>query len=66
MEDKDAIIRQQALIIRDVTDTNNKLRTELAPHRRWNNFARKQPWRFALFLLLNDVWPFSLWYGRFE
>lgn len=63
---KDAIIKQQELIIRDLTTTNNALRIELAPHRQWNSFARQQPWRFALFLLLSEVWPFSLWYHRFD
>lgn len=66
MEDKDAIIRQQGLIIADQTNTINQLRTELAPHRQWDSFARRERWRFALWLLINDVWPFSLWYHRFD
>lgn len=66
MEDKDAIIQQQWSIIKDQQTTINQLRTELAPFRTWNSFARREPWRFALYLLLKDIWPFSLWYGRFE
>jgi hypothetical protein len=63
---KDVIIEQQRLIIRDQQTTINALHTELAPHRQWNSFARREPWRFALFLLLKDIWPFRWWYGRFE
>ena len=63
---KDAIIEQLRLIIRDQTATINTLRTEIAPHRIWTSYARRQPWRFALFLLLKDIWPWSMWYGRGE
>jgi hypothetical protein len=63
---KDAIIEQQRLIIKDATDTINQLHIELAPHRQWDNFAKREPWRFVLFLLLKDIRPFRWWYGRFE
>ena len=66
MEDESAVVKHLRLIIRDLTEENNRLRTELAPHRQWDNFAKRERWRFALFLLLSDVWPFSLWYHRFD
>jgi len=63
-ENKDAIIRQQWLIITDQQTTINQQRTELAYHRQFE--SRQEPWRFALWLLLHDLWPFSVWYHRHE
>ena len=65
MEDKDSIIRQQGLIMADQTNTINQLRTELAYHRQWEHRIAC-PWSFFWWLLLQDVWPFRLWYGRFD
>ena len=36
---------------------------ELAEHRQFDS-AIKHPWSFFGWLLLRNVWPFSLWYGR--
>lgn len=38
---------------------------ELAEHRQFDN-SHKHPWLFFWFCLLRNVWPFSLWYGRFQ
>lgn len=65
MEDKEAIIRQQRLIIRDQQATINQQRTELAYHRQFEH-SRNHPWFFFWWLLLHNVWPFRWWYGRFD
>jgi hypothetical protein len=39
---------------------------ELAEHRDIHEHIKKGPWRFALWCLLHEVWPFSIWYGRFD
>lgn len=57
--DKDAIIRQQRLIIRDQ-------RLELARHRMREHLIDHDEWGFLRWLLLRDIWPFSWWYHRFE
>lgn len=66
MEDKDAIIRQQWAIIKDQQTTIGKQRVELAEHRERERYIDGQRWGFALWLLLNDLWPFSLWFHRFD
>lgn len=63
---KDAIIRQQELIIKDYQTTINQQHIELAHHREREHHIDHCRWGFALWLLLNDLWPFSLWYHRFD
>lgn len=41
-------------------------RLELAEHRQWYRFAKSEPWHFACWLMFKDVWPFSIWYHRFD
>lgn len=38
---------------------------ELAEHREFS-LAFEQPIRAVTWLLFHQVWPFSLWYGRFQ
>lgn len=65
MENKDAIINQQRLIIRDQEATINKQRNRLAEfqyHRHKFNSAGEEPLRFLAWVFLKDVWPFKfLW-----
>jgi len=65
MEDKDAIINQQRLIIRDQEATINKQRNRIAVMEYRNHrfdTADKQPLRFLAWTCLKDVWPFKfLW-----
>jgi DNA-binding IclR family transcriptional regulator len=63
---KDTIIKQQELIIRDQQTTIDTLHNELAHHREREHLIDDSRWGFALWLILNDVWPFSLWYHRFD
>lgn len=64
-EAKDAVIRQQGLIIKDQLHTiaaqrNHISRLEYNNHR--FDVADKEPLRFLLWVLLRDVWPFKyLW-----
>ncbi len=46
-------------------DIINKQRCELAYHRQFDR-SRKHLWHFFWWLLINNVWPFSIWYHRFE
>ncbi len=39
---------------------------ELAEHRELHEHVKQGPLRFALWSLLKDVWPFSIFYHRFE
>lgn len=59
-------IKHLEAIIREQTETMNQQRIELAHHREFSEYSRKHPWQFFLWLLLNNVWPFSLWYHRFD
>jgi len=38
---------------------------ELAEHRQFEE-SRNHPWQFFWWLLLRNVWPFSVWYHRFD
>jgi hypothetical protein len=62
MEDKDAIINQQWLIMRDQEQTINKQRCQLAYYQQFERY--KHPISFLLWVTLNDVWPFRFWYHR--
>jgi hypothetical protein len=62
---KDAIIEQQRLIIRDQLLVIDKQRCELAERRQFSA-ASEHPWQYFWWLLLHDLWPFSIWYGRFN
>ena len=63
---RDNVIEKQEALIRNLTEENNRLRCELAPHRVWDDYSRQQPWRYCMFLMLKDVFPFSLWYHRHD
>jgi hypothetical protein len=70
---KDRIIEQQEEqieLLKELAETrrlNLMFQTkELAEHRDLHEYIKQGPWRFALYLLINDVWPFSVWYHRFE
>jgi hypothetical protein len=39
---------------------------ELAEHRELHEHIKQGPLRFALWSLLKDVWPFAVWYHRFD
>ena len=39
---------------------------ELAEHRDLHTHIKKGPWGFFWWLLLENVWPFSVWYHRFD
>jgi hypothetical protein len=64
-EDKEAIIRQQKLIIEDQLSTIGKQHLELAEFKhRCNKFALcdKHPVDYLMWIYLRDVWPFKyLW-----
>ena len=69
---KDRIIEQQQENIALLEDLVEARRValvnqaqELAHHRSFEH-SRKHPWRFFWWLVLNNVWPFSVWYHRFD
>lgn len=66
MEDESAVVKHLRLIIQDQAKIINQQHIELAEHREREHLIADCPWGFALWLLLNDVWPFSLWYHRFD
>ena len=39
---------------------------ELAEHRDLHKNIKNGPWGFFWWLLLGNVWPFSIWYHRFD
>jgi hypothetical protein len=39
---------------------------ELADHRDLHQYSRKSRWGFFWWLALNNIWPFSIWYHRFD
>ena len=59
-------IQHLEALIREQTTLLNQQRVELAHHRELHEHIQHGPWRFARWLLLNDLWPFSLWYHRFD
>jgi len=63
-ENKDAIIRQQKLIIADQLDTIAKQHLELARLRELNYYTEREPWRYCLWLMFRHIWPFSLLWNR--
>ena len=38
---------------------------ELAELRKYH-FVNNNRWGFLLFMLVGDIWPFAIWYRRFE
>jgi hypothetical protein len=38
---------------------------ELANHRQFEH-SRNHPWAFFWYCMLRNVWPFSIWYHRFD
>jgi len=65
MDDKDAIITQQRLIIKDqqatVEQQRNKI-AELEYNRQKYDLMFSEPIRFLMFIWLKDVWPFKYLY----
>ena len=73
LQAKDTIIEHQAELLRSQSticqcqrSVLEAQRLELAERRLKDRLIDAEPWGFALFLLLKDVWPFSLWYHRFD
>jgi hypothetical protein len=69
---KDAIIthqEEQIALLQKLAETRrlNLLAQcrELAEHRQFEH-SRNHPWGFFWWLLLENIWPFSLWYHRFD
>lgn len=65
MEDQDATIRQQWLIIRDqqaTMDQQHNRIAELEYHRHKFDLVFTEPIRFLMFIWLKDVWPFKYFY----
>jgi hypothetical protein len=59
MEDSPQITHLK-LVIADQTETINKQHLELTKLRTERKWIAHQRWGFAFYLLLHDVWPFSL------
>jgi len=67
MEDKDAIIKQQELIIRDYTTTINTQRcriAELEYDRHQYDLIFSNPMGFVLWFWRSRIWPFSVFWGH--
>lgn len=61
-EDKDAIIRQQQLIIEDQMRILAKQHLALAHYKDFYWHAERKPWGYFFWLVFRHVWPFSgLW-----
>ena len=70
---KDRIIEQQQEKMTQLEDLAEARRLnlmyqtkELAEHRDLREHIRQGPWRLFWWLLLENVWPFSVWYHRFD
>lgn len=73
LDAKDRIIEQQEEHVTLLEELAEQRRLafmhqtkELAEHRDLQDHIKEGPWRFALWLLLENVWPFSVWYHRFD
>lgn len=73
LDAKDRIIEQQQeqiTLLQELAETrrvNLMVQCkELAEHRDLHTHIRKGPWGFFWWLLLENVWPFSVWYHRFD
>jgi hypothetical protein len=73
LDAKDHIIEQQEekiTLLEELAETrrlNLMAQTrELAEHRQFEHYSRKDRWGFFWWLLLQNVWPFSIWYGRLK
>jgi hypothetical protein len=63
---KDAIIEQlEELAEQRRLDYMNQCK-ELAARRESDKHIDGAPWRFACWLMFKDLWPFSIWYHRFD
>jgi hypothetical protein len=69
---KDTIIEQleeQNELLKDLAESRRLAHMhqckELAEHRQFVH-TRNHPWRFFWWLVLRNVWPFSIWYSRFD
>jgi hypothetical protein len=73
LDAKDKLIglqEQEIELLKDLAETRrlNLMHQckELAEHRELHEYIKQGPWRFARYLLIHDVWPFSIWYHRFD
>jgi hypothetical protein len=72
LDAKDTIIEQQQtqiVLLQELAEQRRLVHLhqckELAELRRYHH-VNMHRWGFLLFMLVGDIWPFSIWYHRFE
>jgi hypothetical protein len=73
LDAKDTIIEQQQtqiVLLQELAEQRRLVHLhqskELAELRDLHEYSRNKRWVFFFWLLLENVWPFSIWYHRFE
>jgi hypothetical protein len=69
-EEQIELLKQENQLLHEVVDTQTRtldvMRQELAERRHRDHLVDHDSIGFTLWLLLHDIFPFSLWYHRFD